>query len=37
MIDPEQFKQSFKNGIGKGRAFGCGLLQIVPMLDNPFA
>lgn len=37
VTDPEQFKQSFKNGIGKGRAFGCGLLQIVPMLDNPFA
>ncbi len=37
VTDPEQFKQSFKNGIGKGRAFGCGLLQIIPMLDNPFA
>lgn len=36
VTDPEQFKQSFKNGIGKGRAFGCGLLQIVPLLDNPF-
>ena len=37
VTDPEQFKQSFKNGIGKGRAFGCGLLQIVPVLYNPFA
>ncbi len=37
VTDPEQFKQSFKHGIGKGRAFGCGLLQIVPLLDNPFA
>ena len=36
VTDPEKFKQSFKHGIGKGRAFGCGLLQIVPMLDNPF-
>lgn len=35
--DPQQFRNSFKNGIGKGRAFGCGLLQIVPVIDNPFA
>ncbi|KEY59798.1 type I-E CRISPR-associated protein Cas6/Cse3/CasE [Serratia sp. DD3] len=33
----QQFHNSFKNGIGKGRAFGCGLLQIVPIIDNPFA
>ncbi|UAN18695.1 type I-E CRISPR-associated protein Cas6/Cse3/CasE [Enterobacter asburiae] len=33
----QQFHHSFKNGIGKGRAFGCGLLQIVPIIDNPFA
>jgi len=26
----ERFKQSFTFGIGRGRAFGCGLLQIVP-------
>ncbi|MEN3752590.1 type I-E CRISPR-associated protein Cas6/Cse3/CasE [Mangrovibacter sp. SLW1] len=32
-----QFHNSFKSGIGKGRAFGCGLLQIVPIIDNPFA
>lgn len=31
------FVDSFKKGIGKGRAFGCGLLQIVPIDDNPFA
>lgn len=37
VTDAEQFLNSFKNGIGKGRAFGCGLLQIVPMIDNPFA
>ncbi|CAI1840459.1 MULTISPECIES: type I-E CRISPR-associated protein Cas6/Cse3/CasE [Serratia] len=32
----QQFHNSFKHGIGKGRAFGCGLLQIVPIIDNPF-
>lgn len=37
VTDPLQFQNSFKNGIGKGRAFGCGLLQIVPIIDNPFA
>ncbi|OPX56961.1 CRISPR system Cascade subunit CasE [Oceanospirillum multiglobuliferum] len=37
VIDPIVFAQSFKQGIGKGRAFGCGLLQIVPMPENPFA
>lgn len=29
--NPEQFAYSFANGIGRGRAFGCGLLQIVPL------
>ena len=33
----EQFHNSFARGIGRGRAFGCGLLQVVPLLDNPFA
>lgn len=28
---PELFQQSFAQGIGRGRAFGCGLLQIVPI------
>lgn len=28
----EQFRQSFSQGIGRGRSFGCGLLQIVPLL-----
>ncbi len=37
VTDLQQFHNSFKNGIGKGRAFGCGLLQIVPIIDNPFA
>lgn len=35
--DPEQFKLSFSQGIGRARAYGCGLLQIVPVIDNPFA
>ena len=25
------FSESFANGIGRGRAFGCGLLQIIPV------
>lgn len=31
VIDPQQFSQSFRQGIGRGRAFGFGLLQIVPL------
>lgn len=31
VIDREQFSQSFRQGIGRGRAFGFGLLQIVPL------
>lgn len=37
VTDPEQFRSSFRQGIGRGRAFGCGLLQIVPHIDHPFA
>ncbi|VVO99365.1 hypothetical protein PS862_02760 [Pseudomonas fluorescens] len=37
ICDPDLFRNSFARGIGRGRAFGCGLLQIVPLLDNPFA
>jgi CRISPR system Cascade subunit CasE len=33
----EQFKRSFTQGIGRARAYGCGLLQLVPIIDNPFA
>lgn len=33
----EQFYQSFSQGIGRGRSFGCGLLQIVPLTDYLFA
>lgn len=36
VTDREQFHHSFTNGIGRGRTFGCGLLQIVPLIDNPF-
>lgn len=36
VTDSMQFSHSFKQGIGKGRAFGCGLLQIIPIIDHPF-
>ena len=32
VIDKEKFRQSFAKGIGRGRSFGCGLLQIVPLI-----
>ncbi|SMG66485.1 CRISPR-associated Cse3 family protein [methanotrophic bacterial endosymbiont of Bathymodiolus sp.] len=31
ITDKTQFISSFQHGIGRGRAFGCGLLQIVPL------
>jgi CRISPR system Cascade subunit CasE len=31
VTDPIRFKKSFIQGIGRGRAFGFGLLQIVPL------
>lgn len=34
--DPEQFQRSFVRGIGRARAYGCGLLQIVPVTKNSF-
>ncbi len=37
VTDRAQFKRSFTQGIGRARAYGCGLLQIVPLIDNPFA
>lgn len=37
ITDKEQFSRSFTQGIGRARAFGCGLLQIVPVIDDPFA
>jgi CRISPR system Cascade subunit CasE len=35
ITDKEQFASSFTHGIGRARAYGCGLLQIVPAIDNP--
>ena len=29
------FSQSVEKGIGRGRSFGCGLLQIVPVIESP--
>lgn len=37
VTDQQQFINSFSQGIGRGRAFGCGLLQLVPFVENPFA
>lgn len=37
VTDRDKFRHSFVQGIGRGRAFGCGLLQIVPLHDDPFA
>jgi CRISPR system Cascade subunit CasE len=34
VIDRDRFRQSFTQGIGRGRAFGFGLLQIVPLTGN---
>jgi CRISPR system Cascade subunit CasE len=36
VTDRERFIRSFEHGIGRARAFGCGLLQIVPLINNPF-
>lgn len=30
VLDKDKFELSFKTGIGRSRAFGCGLLQLVP-------
>lgn len=37
VTDKEQFRTSFTGGIGRAHSYGCGLLQIVPIIDNPFA
>jgi len=34
VTDRNRFLHSFKHGIGHGKAFGCGLLQIAPILPN---
>ncbi|WP_318388974.1 type I-E CRISPR-associated protein Cas6/Cse3/CasE [Enterobacter sp.] len=36
VTEPEMFKASFKQGLGRARAFGCGLLQIVPLPETPY-
>lgn len=35
VTDPEKFRASVASGIGRGRSFGCGLLQIVPVIEQP--
>ncbi len=35
VTDRDQFNKSFTRGIGRGRAYGCGLLQIVPLDHKP--
>lgn len=37
VADRIAFERSFTLGIGRARAFGCGLLQIVPTAADPFA
>lgn len=37
VTDRDRFIASFTNGIGRARAYGCGLLQIVPLNSHPFA
>ncbi|GAB3395417.1 type I-E CRISPR-associated protein Cas6/Cse3/CasE [Azotobacter armeniacus] len=37
VTDRSRFRLAFAQGIGRARAFGCGLLQIVPLIDHPFA
>lgn len=36
VTDRSQFVASFEQGVGRARAYGCGLLQIVPVIPNPF-
>ncbi|KAF0808016.1 hypothetical protein A6D6_00406 [Alcanivorax xiamenensis] len=36
ITEKERFVNSFAQGIGRARAYGCGLLQIVPVIENPF-
>lgn len=36
VIDADRFQTSFRRGIGRGRAFGCGLLQIAPIIEPLF-
>lgn len=36
VTQPDVFAQSFRQGIGRARTFGCGLLQIVPLIEPNF-
>lgn len=36
IADKDKFIHSFTQGIGRARAYGCGLLQIVPVIENLF-
>lgn len=31
VMDRELFIKAFKNGVGRGRSYGCGLLQVIPV------
>lgn len=35
VTDSERFALSVASGLGRGRAFGCGLLQVVPLIQHP--
>lgn len=37
VTDSERFALSVASGLGRGRAFGCGLLQVVPLIEHPFS
>lgn len=34
ITDSTQFRNSFTQGIGRARSYGCGLLQVVPIINN---
>ena len=34
ITDRDLFKKTFENGIGRGKAFGFGLLQLIPLINN---
>jgi CRISPR system Cascade subunit CasE len=36
VTDRQAFMTAFSRGVGRGRTFGCGLLQIVPIIDTLF-
>ena len=33
VADRDRFRESFQRGIGRARAFGCGLMQIIPLSE----